>query len=340
MRYPLRVTLVALFTVGSIAGLRAHAPAVDMVAAANALLTTLSEEQKIKATYPLTDKERENWNFVPLARSGLPLKDMTAAQQELAFALLRTGLSHTGMARAEAIISLENVLKELENGAARRNPTLYYVTVFGTPAANTPWGWRFEGHHLSFNFTVADGTHVYFTPSFIGSNPAEVRSGPKAGLRVLGEEDDLGRAFVLSLDEKQRGIAVFDEKAPSEIITGNKARVQPLAPIGITAAQLSPAQRDALFALTKIYLDRWRPELSESAWKEMIAAGPESLTFAWAGGFERGQANYYRIQSPTHLIEFDNTQNQANHIHTAVRGFKGDFGHDALADHYAKEHAR
>ena len=338
MRYPLRVALVVLFTVGSTVGLRAHAPAVDMVAAANALLTALSPEQKTKAAYPLTDKERENWNFVPLARSGLPLKDMNEAQQKLAFALLRTGLSHTGMARAEAIISLENVLKELENGAARRDPTLYYVTLFGTPAANAPWGWRFEGHHLSFNFTVADGTHVYFTPSFIGSNPAEVRSGPKSGLRVLREEDDLGRAFVLSLDEKQRQLAVFDQQAPSEIITGNKARVQRLEPVGITAAQLQPKQREALFALTKVYLDRWRPELSESAWKEMVGAGPENLTFGWAGGFERGQANYYRIQSPTHLIEFDNTQNQANHIHTAVRAFKGDFGHDALADHYAKEH--
>src|SRR5688572_2892074 len=137
MRYPYRIGLVVLFALSAAVAVRAHAPAVDMVAAANALLTTLSPEQKKMATYSLTDKERENWNYVPLARSGLPLKDMSSAQQELAFALLRTGLSHAGMARAESIISLENVLKELENGAARRNPTLYYVTVFGTPAANT-----------------------------------------------------------------------------------------------------------------------------------------------------------------------------------------------------------
>jgi hypothetical protein len=265
---------------------------------------------------------------------------MSSAQQELAFALLRTGLSHAGMARAEAIISLENVLRELENGAARRNPTLYYVTVFGTPAADKSWGWRFEGHHLSFNFTVVDGAHVFFTPSFIGSNPAEVRSGPKAGLRVLGEEDDMGRAFVLSLDEEQRRIAIFDTEAPAEIITGNRPRAESLTPVGISAAQLNSAQRDALFALAKVYLNRWRTELAEASWSEMIAAGPEKLTFAWAGGLARGEANYYRIQSPTHLIEFDNTQNQANHIHSTVRVFKGDFGHDALAEHYAKEHAR
>ena len=338
MRYPHRVALAFVVLLCSAVGVRAHAPAVDMVAAANALLTTLSPEQKKQATYALTDKERENWNFVPLARSGLPLRDMDSKQQDLAFELLRTGLSHTGMARAEAVISLENVLKELENGAARRNPTPYYVTIFGTPAADTPWGWRFEGHHLSFNFTVADGKHVFFTPSFIGSNPAEVRSGPKAGLRVLAEEDDLGRAFVLSLDEKQRAVAIIDKTAPREIITENRRRAEPLSPVGISAAQLNPAQRDALYALTQVYLHRWRPELADGSWAEMIEAGPEKLTFAWAGGFERGDPNYYRIQSPTHLIEFDNTQNQANHIHTAVRGFKGDFGHDALADHYAKEH--
>jgi len=340
MRFPHRLAFIALLPLVIAVAVKAHAPAADMLEAANALLATLSPEQKSKVTYPLTDKERENWNFVPLARAGLPLKEMTSAQQELSLALLRTGLSHSGVTRAEAIISLENVLRELENGAARRDPTLYYVTMFGTPAADQPWGWRFEGHHLSFNFTVADGEHVFFTPSFIGSNPAEVRSGPKAGLRVLKEEDDLGRAFVLSLDEKQRRIAIFNTKAPSEIITGNDARAQPLSPEGISAAQLNPTQREALIALTQVYLNRWRPELAEATWKEMTNAGMDKLTFAWAGGLERGEANYYRIQSPTCLIEFDNTQNQANHIHTAVRSFKGDFGHDMLADHYAKDHAK
>jgi hypothetical protein len=340
MRYPRRLGLLMAFSVCCAVGMKAHAPAVDMVNAAQKFLGSLSSDEQKKATYPLTDTERENWNFVPLARAGLPLKDMSPAQQDHAFALLRTGLSHAGMARAEAIISLENVLRELENGAARRNPTLYYVTLFGTPDANKPWGWRFEGHHLSFNFTVADGKHVFFTPSFIGSNPAEVRSGPKAGLRVLAEEDDLGRAFVLSLDDKQRSIAIFDTTAPSEIITGNNARAKPLSPLGISAAQLNPKQQEALYALAKTYLNRWRSELAEESWTEMISGGAENLTFAWAGGLDRGQANYYRIQSPTHLIEFDNTQNQANHIHSAVRSFKGDFGHDALAEHYKKDHTR
>jgi hypothetical protein len=340
MRTPRRFGIVIVIFTLAARCLHAHAPAVDMLNAADAFLAHVSPEQKAKASYTLTDKERENWNFVPLARAGLPLKEMNPEQQELALALLRTGLSHQGAARADAIIAMETVLKALENGAARRDPTLYYVTIFGRPSANQTWGWRFEGHHLSFNFTVIAGSHVFFTPSFIGSNPGEVRSGPKTGLRVLAEEDDLGRAFVKSLDENQRRIAIFDTKAPAEIITGNQHRVDPLSPVGIAAGALTPSQRDALVALTKLYLNRWRAELAEATWAEMTAAGIDKLTFAWAGGLERGEANYYRIQSPTGLIEFDNTQNQANHIHTTVRSFKGDFGHDLLAEHYAKEHAK
>ncbi|MEO7599138.1 MAG: DUF3500 domain-containing protein [Opitutus sp.] len=340
MRHPRRLGFLVLFFSLVVSSTQAHAPATDMLAAANSFLTGISPEQKAKATYPLTDKERENWNFVPLARAGLPLKEMTSAQQDLAMGLLRTGLSHQGSARAEAIMAMENVLKALENGAARRDPTLYYVTIFGTPAADATWGWRFEGHHLSFNFTVFSGSHVYFTPSFIGSNPGEVRSGPKLGLRVLAEEDDQGRALIQSLDENQRRIAIFDTKAPGEIITANQHRVTALSPVGIAASALNANQRDALVALTKLYLNRCRSELAEAKWTEMSSHGLDQLTFAWAGGVERGEANYYRIQSPTCLIEFDNSQNQANHIHTVVRDFKGDFGHDLLAEHYAEEHKK
>jgi len=275
--------------------LHASAPAADMQVAASAFVATLSAEQKTKAVHSLGDKERQNWNFVPMARAGLPLKEMTSTQRELALALLRTGLSKSGMTRADAIMELENVLKELENGAARRDPSLYYVTVFGTPADAAPWAWRFEGHHLSFNFTVIDATHVFFTPAFIGSNPGEVRSGPKTGLRVLAEEDDNGRQFVLSLDDKQRASAIFEAKAPGEIVTSNKARVEPLAPAGIAAAQLKTPQRDALVALTKLYLNRARPELAEGMWAEIASAGVDKLTFAWAGGTQRGEPSYYRI---------------------------------------------
>lgn len=344
MRPAPRILLASLALAFSTGIARAHShdylPASEMLGAANRLLAALTPEQKAKAMFALTDAERENWNFVPVARSGLPFKQMTPEQHKLTLALLRTGLSQRGFARAEAIISLENVLRELENGAARRDPTLYFVTIFGTPATDQSWAWRFEGHHLSFNFTLVSGKQIFFAPSFIGSNPAEVRSGPRQGERVLGEEDDLGRAFVKSLDESQRKIAVFSEKALPEIVTVNNKRAEPLSPPGIAVRQLTASQREKLLELVKLYVNRWRPEIADDTYAKFTAAGLEHITFAWAGGFERGEGNYYRIQSPTFLIEFDNTQSKANHIHTTFRDFKGDFGHDLLREHYEKEHRK
>jgi hypothetical protein len=319
---------------------RAHAPAVDMLEAANALLGALSADQKKQATFDLTHTERENWFFTPVPRQGLPLKQMDKKQQDLARALLRTGLSHSGAARADAIMSMELVLRELENNspAGRRDPELYFVTIFGRPAADKPWGWRFEGHHLSFNFAVADGSHVAFVPAFIGSNPAEVQSGPRKGERVLGEEEDLGRALVKSLDAAQLKTAVIETKAPNDMITGNKKQIEPLSPAGISAAQLTAKQRDQLMGLVKAYVGRNRAELADATVARITSEGVNNLSFAWAGGLERGEAHYYRVQGPSFLIEFDNTQNKANHVHSVFREFKGDFGRDLLREHYQNSH--
>ncbi|HEY1108031.1 MAG TPA: DUF3500 domain-containing protein [Opitutaceae bacterium] len=334
-------TLRFIFALLASVGLaQAHEVAKDMFSAASTFLGSLDASQKKIATYTLTDPERENWNFVPLDRQGLPFKKMTPEQGGLALHLLRTGLSHTGMAKAQATMQMELVLKQLENGAARRDPTLYYVTIFGEPAADKSWGWRFEGHHLSFNFTVVDGKHVFFAPSFIGANPAEVRSGPRKGERVLGEEEDLGLAFINSLDASQQKTAIFAKDALKEIVTTNKKRVDPLSPVGIAATELKPAQRAALIALLKTYLARWRPDLANETFAKIEAAGLDKLTFGWAGGLDRSKQTYYRIQGPTFLIEFDNFQGQGNHIHTTVREFKGDFGHDLLREHYAKAHGK
>src|SRR5688500_9436350 len=244
--------------------LRAHEAATEMVAAAHTFLGALSAEQKKLATYPLTDAERENWNFVPIARQGISFKNTSTQVQALGIALLRTGLSHTGVSHAQAVMQLELILKEQEKDTVgRRDPTNYLVTIFGEPSATESWGWRFEGHHLSFNFTVVDGKHVFFAPSFIGSNPAEVRQGPRKGERVLAEEEDLGLAFVNSLDAAQRTTAIFADEALKEIVTTNKKRVEPLSPAGIAHAQLKPAQREKLVGLLKLYLNRWRPELAD-----------------------------------------------------------------------------
>lgn len=332
--------ILACLAFAAAPALRAHEVATEMVAAAKTFLGTLDAGQTKLATYPLTDAERENWNFVPLERNGLPFKKMSTEQQALGLALLRTGVSHTGMARAQAIMAMELVLKQLENGAARRDPTLYFVTLFGEPSTEKSWGWRFEGHHLAFNFTVIDGKHVFFTPSFMGANPAEVRAGPRQGERMLGEEEDLGLALINSLDDDQRKTAIFAPAALKEIVTTNKKRVEPLSPAGIAMGRLNPAQREKLTTLLKLYLGRYRPELAGEIFAKITAAGLDQVTFAWAGGLDRSKQTYYRIQTPTLLIEFDNSQGNGNHVHTVIREFKGDFGHDLLAEHYARDHGK
>ncbi|MSU69930.1 MAG: DUF3500 domain-containing protein [Opitutaceae bacterium] len=339
--HPTPQTLLAIFSLlGWAASARAHEPVRDMLDAANAFLAALTPEQKAKVSYPLIDTERENWNYVPRDRAGLWFQAMTPAQHELALALLRSGLSQRGYASAEAIIALENVLKEIEHGAARRNPEHYYVTIFAAPAVGASWGWRFEGHHLSLNFTIIEGQHVSVTPSFFGSNPAEVRRGPQTGTRILNAEEDLAHAFMNSLDDSQRRIAIVEVKVPADMITNNQRRAHPLAPAGLTVAQMAPAQREQLLILLKVYLTRYRSELAGEALAKIMAAGWEKVGLAWAGGLGKTDHHYYRIQGPTFLIEYDKTQDNANHIHTVWRDFEGDFGRDLLREHYAKDHAK
>lgn len=342
MRPPTRVLLATLGFFVLVTLTRAHTPAVDMFGAANKFLSALTSAQSKQATYPLTDAERENWFFTPVPRHGLSLKQMSEAQRDLGLALLRTGLGERGLVRADGIRSLELLLKELEHDtpAGRRDPINYFITIFGTPSDKQSWGWRFEGHHLSFNFTLVDGAHVFFAPVFMGTNPAEVRTGPRKGERVLGEEEDLGLALVNSLDAVQRKVAIIADVAPKEIVTANKKRVEFLAPAGIPATQLTTAQREKLVALVKVYAGRGRAEIADETLAAISKAGLDKLTFAWAGTLDRSAATYYRIQGPTFLIEFDNSQNNANHVHSVFRDFKGDFGHDLLAEHYAKEHKK
>jgi hypothetical protein len=232
------------------------------------------------------------------------------------------------------MLVIEQVLKDLENGAARRDSGLYYVTIFDRPGT-TAWGWRVEGHHLSLNFTVRGDEVLGVTPSFFGSNPAEVPRGPRQGLRVLGAEEDLGRELVRSLNEGQRKVAVIGATAPSEIITGASRKANPLQPEGIGASDLTSKQQDALRTLIHEYVFRYRTELAEQDMKKIQQAGFEKIHFAWAGPVESGQGgHYYRVQGPTFLLEFDNTQNNANHIHTVWRDFENDFGEDLLRKHY------
>jgi Protein of unknown function (DUF3500) len=323
-----------LFTLSA----RAHSPGEEMADAANHFLAALTPEQKAKATFDLKDAERSNWNFVPLIRKGLTFKEMTPGQQRLGQALLNSALSQRGFMKAMTIMSLDDILKEMEQGSGPvRDPELYYVSIFGKPDAAGTWGWRIEGHHLSLNFVIVDGTNTTVTPSFFGSNPAEVRTGARTGLSVLGTEESLGRQLIKSLNDAQKKIAIYTNIAPKEIITGNQRKATLLTPMGLAASKLDKAQLALLRQIIEEYVRRYRPELADADLKKIEKVGWSKIFFAWAGGVEPGEGHYYRVQGPAFLMEFDNTQNNANHVHTVWRDLENDFGEDLLRKHYDQE---
>ena len=310
-----------------------------MASAAEALLKTLNSEQRAKMAMGFEEEERQNWHFVPLVRKGLPLKELDSSQRERARALLSTGLSQSGLAKATTIIDLENVLKEIEQSGPVRDPELYYFTLFGQPGSGGVWGWRVEGHHLSLNYMLAGPKgQIAITPSFFGANPAEVRHGARKGLRTLKDEEDQARLLLKSLDGTQRTEAVVSNDAPRDILTGNNRRASPLSPTGIASNKISDKQKDILMNLLNVYVSRMPADIAKTRTEKIRAAGFDRIFFAWAGGSEPGQAHYYRIQGPTFVIEYDNVQNNANHIHTVWRDFSGDFGLDLLAMHYKNAH--
>lgn len=314
----------------------------EMAAAANHLLAALTPEQKTIAMFAMDSDHRLDWHYIPRERKGLTLKEMAPEQRHLTTALLAASLSSQGLIRASSIMSLEQILATIEgpNRKIPRDPNLYHVSIFGEPGPEKTWGWRFEGHHLSLSFTIVDGTHISATPSFMGTNPDIVMDGPRKGLQVLADEENEGRALVKSLSADQRTKAVINVKAPSEIITGAKRKISPLEPMGINWKDLNSDQQSVLWKLMKTYVERSRGDISEVDLKKITDAGREKISFAWAGGFAHGEGHYYRIQGPTFLIEYDNTQDHANHIHSVYRDFTEDFGEDLLREHYDRDHAK
>ncbi len=328
--------------------LHAHEAGKQMAEVATLFLSVLTPEQKTKATFNFQDEERINWHFIPRERKGLPLKEMTPQQELLAHALLNTGLGFRGAAKAATIMSLEEVLYQMEGAGgdeakrsaarAKRDPENYFVSIFGTPDPKGTWGWRVEGHHLSLNFTIKDGNLLRATPAFMGTNPGEVRQGNLIGLRVLGKEEDLGRELVKSLTEEQWKKTLVETVAPKEMLTAAEKRVSPLNPLGLADTELQPEQKAKLREIIREYTDRMRTEIAEETWAEIEQNGP--IHFAWAGGKERGEPHYYRVQGKTFLIEYDNVQGEANHPHSVWRSFDGDFGRDYLAEHQKEAHTK
>jgi Protein of unknown function (DUF3500) len=297
-----------------------------MAESASRFLTALDDSQKSQATFEFNDPERLNWHFIPRPRKGLPVKAMTPAQRALAFGLLQTGLGASGYLKATTIMSLEAILKDLEQGKGPvRDPELYFVTIFGTPSTTGKWGWRVEGHHLSLNFTLDKGSIVSASPAFFGSNPGEVRQGPRQGLRTLADLEDRAIRLLQALDDSQKKIAVTAEKAPGEIRAANTPQPPTANAEGIAFEQLNDDQKPMLKSLVEAYAADMTPEVAVAWLEEIKKAGPESIKFAWTGVADRNGPHAYKVQGPTFLIEFNNTQNNSNHIHAVWRNMLGDF---------------
>lgn len=323
------------------ATLRAHPLETEMAAAANGFLATLSQEQKAKACFKFEDAERKNWHFIPRTRLGLNLKEMRPDQRLMAQALLASGLSSKGYGKALGVMSLDAILAELEKGQPNkpvRDPELYFFSIFGTPSDAQPWGWRLEGHHLALNFTCA-GRGPASTPAFYGTNPGEVKEGPRAGLRLLAREEDLGRKLVQSLNPEQKKQAVLSAEAPKDIL--NDPKREELTPAeGVPVSALTADQKKLAEQLVREYLGNHPSSVEAAEWKRIQADDWESVRFAWMGGTEPGTGHYYRLQGKNFLVEYDNTQNGANHPHAVWRDRGQDFGADLLKEHYAKSHAK
>ncbi len=320
------------------------AAAKRMAEAAHRFLDSLTADQRALAQLPFEGDERYVWNYTPVERNGLPFHAMNEGQRTLAFGLLRSGLSDRGYRDARQIIDLEPILREAERIEKietqwLRDPERYCFSVFGQPGGDKPWGWRVGGHHVCTHFTTVDSDRVSTSPLFFGANPATVRYGPSTGLRTLGTEEDLGRQVLGGLDAQQRGVAIVDPIAPSDILTKNYRSASPdAAPSGIALRALSGVQRDAVVSLIRHYVHRVEDDLADPVWSRLERAGLDTVTFAWAGPIDRGQKHYYAVKGPTFLIEYDNTQNNGNHIHSVFRDFENDWGEDLLAAHYRDAH--
>ena len=320
-----------------------HGSAAGMTKAAERFVESLSGDQRDKTVYEYMDGERIFWYYPPVNRHGLPLRDMDDDQRQLAYSLMETGLTEDSFEKAKLIIEHESVLGPLEKEAGItsfvRDPDLYYWTVFGDPASDSePWGWRVEGHHISLNFSLWGDKFISMTPFFFGANPAEVRKGPKKGLRILDAREDLGFELMNNLDKGQTSTATIYGEAPYDILTYNASRVSLPPEEGLPASKMNDTQKEILRSLVKVYVNQVRSDMANDKWARLEAEGFDGLHWAWGGPTVEGKAHYYRIHGGNFVVEFDNRQNGANHIHSVWRDVENDFANDVLREHLLLYH--
>jgi hypothetical protein len=300
--------------------------------AAQAFLSSLDREQHRQTVLPFEDDYRTLWRYTPQTRRGIAWSAMTPEQSQRAHDLIKATLSDMGYHRTQAVRTIEQVLSGIEN-STRRDKDNYVFTFFGAPSEKAKWGWRYEGHHISLNFTYEGNRLVSSTPQFFGSNPAEVPSGEHKGTRILAKEEDLAIQFLASLTNEQKKTAVLADRAPSEIFTAEN-RTATKQEGGIAFSALNQEQQRSLQELVRMNAMVQDPVEVKRRMDAIEKSGWDTVVFAWMGAPDRSAAHYFRVQGPTFLIEFDNSQNRANHIHLVWRDFEGDFGRDVLKEHY------
>lgn len=331
------------FTLLLLISIAVNNQAQDLSSIANQFIESLDPTLKKQACFPFDHTERFNWHFVPRDRKGPTFHDFNTQQTKQALTLMRASLGTVGQEKAAAIIELENVLREVENRPKNdtyRDPLNYHFSIFGKPSSDKPWGWRLEGHHLSLNFSSAEGTIISSTPSFMGSNPGIVLAGPQIDRQVLADETNMGFALLHSLSDSQKEKALFANKAPADIITSNDRKAKALTQSGIKGSDLKADQLTLLKRLVGVYLSRYTTEYQTKLLHRIESTGWENMSFAWAGSQKNkvGNPHYYSIQGAGLLIEYDNVQNNANHVHAVMRDLENDFGGDLLQSHYLQDH--
>ncbi|MEP6628892.1 MAG: DUF3500 domain-containing protein [Lapillicoccus sp.] len=310
--------------------------------AAVAFVAALDPAGRQAALSPFDTDDRREWTYLPGPRPGVAVEDLDDSARTALDALLDATLSAAGALRTRAVMELDDVLRDLERGRGkggweRRSSGRYWVRVLGSPT-EALWAWHLGGHHVAIHATVV-GDSLALTPCFLGANPAVVPSGPHAGMQVLREEEALARDLLGALDADQRRVAVVSRTAPSDIATRHDPLAdRSLVPAGVARAQLDPDQQGRLEALVRCYVDRAPDSVAAERWRTLVAEGLDAVTFAWAGPTSPGEPHYYALRGESFLVEYDNTQDGANHAHTVWRDLRRDWGEDLLAQHHARDH--
>ena len=313
-----------------------------MAVAASALLESFDEQQRAASVFDFDHAERRHWQPVPMGTAGVRLDEMTEPQRANVRTLLRSVLSEAGVATVDGVLLLEKIHLSLMPDRGRGNRLLavdrYFVTVYGDPRTGDPWGWRIEGHHLSMTFTCKNSEWTAHGPIFVGSQPARVKGGEHDGMRLLGGKDDSVRSFLTSLDAKQRAKALADDKLPGNILLlPGKDQGFP-QPRGLAGADLTRAQRAALFKILTDWADWLRVDLA-SAERKRMKAGLDETRLLWLGGIGVDAPHYWRIVGPHFAIEYAAPERDPDHVHALWRDTENDFGGALLRRHLEQHHS-